>query len=164
MYQVSQNEQTNIVTVFNAMRLITLILSVLVFCSFKPTETQPALIITFDNLKDTTHNIFVAISTESDKFPDDRFIVKKFIVSPEGKSRASISVADLPYGKYAVMVFQDVNGNKKMDTGFMGIPTEPFAFSNNFHPSFRSPKWKDCEFDYSPQHSTVPINGMIKML
>jgi uncharacterized protein (DUF2141 family) len=28
-----------------------------------------------------------------------------------------------------LLIFQDLNGNKKLDKNFIGIPTEPFAFS-----------------------------------
>ena len=32
---------------------------------------------------------------------------------------------------YAISTYHDVNGNGKLDTNLMSIPTEPFGFSNN---------------------------------
>ena len=38
---------------------------------------------------------------------------------------------ELPEGVYAIKLFLDLNGNGEMDTNFLGIPKEPFGFSNN---------------------------------
>lgn len=38
---------------------------------------------------------------------------------------------DLPAGKIALMAMHDENGNGKLDSNFMGIPTEGYGFSNN---------------------------------
>jgi uncharacterized protein (DUF2141 family) len=34
-------------------------------------------------------------------------------------------------GRYAVKLFQDLNGTGKLAKNFLGMPTEPYAFSNN---------------------------------
>ena len=38
---------------------------------------------------------------------------------------------DLPAGKVAVAAMHDENGNGKLDSNFMGMPTEGYGFSNN---------------------------------
>lgn len=38
---------------------------------------------------------------------------------------------NLPAGTYAVRVMQDENDNGKLDTNFMGMPTEPYGISND---------------------------------
>ncbi|MGB4857889.1 MAG: DUF2141 domain-containing protein [Dokdonella sp.] len=38
---------------------------------------------------------------------------------------------NLPAGKVAVMAMHDKNGNGKLDSNFMGMPTEGYGFSNN---------------------------------
>lgn len=38
---------------------------------------------------------------------------------------------DLAAGKVAVMAMHDENGNGKLDSNFMGMPTEGYGFSNN---------------------------------
>lgn len=39
--------------------------------------------------------------------------------------------ANIPAGKVAVMAMHDENGNGKLDSNFMGMPTEGYGFSNN---------------------------------
>jgi uncharacterized protein (DUF2141 family) len=36
----------------------------------------------------------------------------------------------LPTGGYVISMYQDSNGNGKLDSNFLGIPREPFGFSN----------------------------------
>ncbi len=139
------------------------IIQMVVLCTFKGADVKPDLIIRLNNIKNTEHDIYISVNRENDGFPHKLDMVKGFVLNPAGKKMLEVTVTDLPFGKYAVTVFQDMNGNKKMDTGFLGIPTEPVAFSNNVHPRFSAPKWKDCEFDYNAKNNVVEINGLIKM-
>ena len=53
---------------------------------------------------------------------------------------------DLPEGRYAVSIAHDLNGNKRVDTNFLGIPTEAWGVSNNVRPSLRAPRFEEAEF------------------
>ncbi|MGH7020451.1 MAG: DUF2141 domain-containing protein, partial [Brevundimonas sp.] len=59
------------------------------------------------------------------------------------------AVFDLPAGAYGVKAFHDVNGNGKMDTNPFGMPTEPFAFSNNAVGNMGPAKWDRARFEVS---------------
>jgi len=52
----------------------------------------------------------------------------------------------LPPGRYALSVLQDLNGNRKLDTSFLGIPTEPSGSSNDAPARWSAPKFKDAVF------------------
>ncbi|GAC1600893.1 MAG: hypothetical protein NVS3B25_28540 [Hymenobacter sp.] len=66
-------------------------------------------------------------------------------VKPEGKAEFSLPV-ELPKGEWAVAITQDVNNNDKIDKNLLGIPTEPYAFSNNVHPTVAAPDFNECKF------------------
>ena len=51
----------------------------------------------------------------------------------------------LPDGEYAIKMYQDENGNNKMDFNMMGIPKEGYGFSNNVG-MFGSPSYKEAKF------------------
>ena len=38
------------------------------------------------------------------------------------------------------------NGNKKVDTNFVGMPTEAWGVSNNIRPLMRAPRWQEAQF------------------
>lgn len=71
----------------------------------------------------------------------------------------SVSISGLPAGRYGVKAFHDVNGNGKMDTNPFGMPTEPYAFSNNAHGQAGPAQWSDASFDVQtgPNQQTITI-------
>ena len=61
----------------------------------------------------------------------------------------SVSFEGLPAGDYGVKAFHDVNGNGRMDTNPFGMPTEPFAFSNNARGNMGPASWDRARFTVS---------------
>lgn len=62
---------------------------------------------------------------------------------------AKTALFNVPPGKYAVSIYQDVNENGKLDQNFLGIPKEPVGFGNNYRP-FGKPKFESALIDYTP--------------
>jgi uncharacterized protein (DUF2141 family) len=40
-------------------------------------------------------------------------------------------VPNVKPGRYAIAIFHDLNGNGKLDRNFIGLPSEPYGFSND---------------------------------
>lgn len=81
---------------------------------------------------------------------DEQNYMKTTTASAEAKANANevTATVTLPHsGKYAVAIFQDKNGNEKLDTNFMGIPNEPFGFSNIKSYPMGTPKFKNTAID-----------------
>ena len=52
---------------------------------------------------------------------------------------------DLPKGKYAIAVFQDLNDNKDLERNEKGMPIEPYSFSGaNVFPLRGMPTFEKC--------------------
>jgi uncharacterized protein (DUF2141 family) len=64
---------------------------------------------------------------------------------------------DLPAGQYGIKMFHDVNGDGKMGTNPFGMPTEPFAFSNNAPAQFGPATWDAAKFDVPAGGATQTI-------
>jgi uncharacterized protein (DUF2141 family) len=80
-----------------------------------------------------------------------------------GDTRLQINVDGLPDGQYAIALYQDINGNGKLDFGFLGIkPIEPIGFSNNFRPTIAKPTFAQCCFDFNATENTTEI-ALFKM-
>lgn len=47
-------------------------------------------------------------------------------------------------GSYAVAVSHDLNGNRRTDTNFLGMPTEDWGVSNNARPTLRAPRFDEA--------------------
>ena len=52
---------------------------------------------------------------------------------------------DVPPGDYALKVFHDEDSDGKLDTT-LGIPSEPYGFSNNASDPFSAPEWDETRF------------------
>ncbi|MBV6644014.1 MAG: DUF2141 domain-containing protein [Cyclobacteriaceae bacterium] len=92
-------------------------------------------------------------------FPDDEgkvniaFYAAKDLFLKEASHTLSVSISDtnmsvdlesVPDGWYAVAVFQDKNENSELDKTFVGIPKEPYGFSNNARGLFGPPSFEKC--------------------
>ena len=60
---------------------------------------------------------------------------------------------DVPKGDYAISIYHDVNADKECNMNFIGIPKEPYGFSNNFRPKFAKPTFNDCKIELSTDKS-----------
>jgi uncharacterized protein (DUF2141 family) len=58
---------------------------------------------------------------------------------------AFVEFSGLPFQHYAVSAYHDENGNGKLDTNFLGIPSEPVAASNNAKGNFGPPSFDDAK-------------------
>lgn len=67
---------------------------------------------------------------------------------------------ELPAGTYAIKLYHDVNDNGEMDTNPFGMPTEPYAFSNNAKGNFGPAKWDKAAFELGsePVTQTLSVN------
>jgi uncharacterized protein (DUF2141 family) len=79
-------------------------------------------------------------------YPDDD---SKPIASadvPAVAGETVITLHGIPPGVYAIQTFQDVNANNKMDTSWVGLPLEPFGFSEDAKPFLSKPSFDEVKF------------------
>ena len=108
-------------------------------------KPEPLLDLQVSNIKHDKGSIMVAIYDHPDKFLKDVAVfTTTYPVDVAGS--VHIPVNGLRPGEYAVSVFHDVNDNGKLDKNFLGIPTEPYGFSNNVKGTFGPPKFADAKF------------------
>ena len=91
-------------------------------------------------------------------FPGDRAkaIRRGFLPIPARAQQLRIET-DLPPGTYAVSVYEDLNGNHKLDQNFIGIPNEPVGVSGNPIGRFGPPRFDECSFRLSSAPQTIKI-------
>ena len=79
-------------------------------------------------------------------------------MAPVSGPTAEINFENLPPGQYAFRLFHDVNGDGRMDTNPFGMPTEPFAFSNNARGQFGPAGWAAAAFTLNAGANVQTIN------
>ena len=113
-----------------------------------PESSSGEIVVQVSNLVKGKGSINVALYNNEDDFTDVPY--KTQIQSIQvGQSGASVTFTDIKPGTYAIALYQDVNGNGKIDTNFFGIPKEPYGFSNNYRPTVTSPSFEKSKFTVS---------------
>jgi uncharacterized protein (DUF2141 family) len=77
--------------------------------------------------------------------------VRQVTVDAAGDPRAVFD--DLPAGDYAAKMFHDVNGDGRMNANPFGMPTEPFAFTNNARGNMGPAGWDRAHLSLRADHS-----------
>ena len=54
----------------------------------------------------------------------------------------------VPRGTFGASAFHDENANGKLDTNFIGLPTEEYCASRNARGTFGPPSFDDAKFEY----------------
>jgi len=128
-------------------------------------ESQPAphsghLIISVTASEQSHGEIAYLVFASPHGFPNDKTKALKlgFVPVSSGKSPVIIDAGELAPGRYAVSVYQDMNGNRKLDAGVMGIPKEPVGASNNPKPRWGPPHFDDCAFTMGTADEKIAIS------
>ena len=77
-------------------------------------------------------------------------------IKVEGNS-VTAQFEDLEPGEYAVRLYHDINDDGEMNTNPFGMPTEPYAFSNDAKGRFGPAKWDAAKFVVDPNGTTHTI-------
>jgi uncharacterized protein (DUF2141 family) len=95
---------------------------------------------------------------DADSFDRRESPVAKFSQYPLHGS-VVVTIADLPPGRYAIALYQDSNGNEQLDKTFIGMPTEPYGFSNDASAPFGPPDFEQAAFTIAAteQHHALTI-------
>ncbi|HEV7330548.1 MAG TPA: DUF2141 domain-containing protein [Flavisolibacter sp.] len=100
--------------------------------------------------------LMIGVYREREGFTKINKAYRQMSYKANGESTVSLTFDRLEKGTYAIALFQDLNNNGKLDKNFFGIPTEPYAFSNNVKPRFSAPTYDDCKFSL-PMQSKLQI-------
>ncbi|WP_020527497.1 DUF2141 domain-containing protein [Flexithrix dorotheae] len=129
----------------------------LVSSGFSPVQINPGeheLQLVIKEIKQQSGKIMIAVYNEEDTYLD---IMYKAISVPVDSNILKINISELPAGYYAISIFHDVNDNDELDKNFIGIPKEPFGFSNNVLGKFGPPSFANAKVKVGSGQEPVVI-------
>ncbi len=74
------------------------------------------------------------------------------------KTQARCDFEDIPPGTYAMAVIHDENMNGKLETNFLGIPTEGYGFSNDARGLVGAPSFSAARFTYDGRNLDLTMS------
>jgi uncharacterized protein (DUF2141 family) len=113
----------------------------------------PSLPLDITNLSQARGRVFVAVYDQADAYMDESKARFKQAYDVRATGSIRLQLPDLGAGNYAIGCYHDLNGNGRLDTNLLGVPTEPYGFSNNVRPKFRAPTWDEARFFFSGKNT-----------
>lgn len=117
-------------------------------------SAQSTLTVEITNIKHKDKELRIAICQRANFLQDTPPF--KFVLANPQNDRVLETFA-LPKGAFAVSVFQDLNGNGRLDKNIFGAPKEPFGFSQNYKPFMRAPRFDEVKVDISEKDKKISI-------
>ncbi|PIF43638.1 uncharacterized protein (DUF2141 family) [Chryseobacterium sp. 52] len=129
-------------------------LCILIF-NFCQSQQKKNVSISFTTSESKTGTLYIAVYDNSEKFLQTA--VGRFSTS-YGGSKKKFVIKNMEVGKsISVSAYLDENANAKLDKNFLGIPLEPYGFSQNARGSFGPPKFEEASFTVKTNNS-ITIN------
>jgi len=118
------------------------------------TAAAADLTVVVEGLKSAEGSVRVGLFNNPNSFP------KSTMAGQAIEARAdavTVTFKDLVPGSYAVSAYQDINSNQKLDTNFVGMPTEPNGFSRDARGKFGPPSFNDARIDLANINQNIRI-------
>lgn len=109
-------------------------------------DDNAALTLNFIGIAEQQGSV-MGVLVDSEAAYNDKAAPLQLIMIKADKGEITTQLTGLKPGRYAIKSFHDIDGDHKMGTNPYGMPTEPFAFSNNAVGNMGPAKWADASFE-----------------
>ncbi len=128
-------------------------LFLLLFCLGFTTKKNPivsayngTLTVELSNIDTPSGRVRVGIYDKNNFLTANYLTARSVLVNSYNK--VSVTFTNLAFGEYSIAVYHDINDNRNLDKNAVGIPSEPYAFSNNIRARFRAPTYNETKFSF----------------
>lgn len=122
-------------------------------------NNQGELFIKVEGIKKVQGRIGILLFNKEGGFPEnaENAILNTKVEVTSKNMR--INLGSLPFGKYAIAIVHDVNSNEEFDKNMLGIPKEPFGFSNNKSIFFGLPDFEEAavQLNAAERETTIKL-------
>lgn len=120
-----------------------------------PSGPAYTLTVVVSNVSKRTGKIHIGLANDAASFDGES--LRTQVVDVPASGELVVTFDSLVAGRYAVRLYQDLNGNEKID--FNGpMPAEPFGFSN-VTMLMGPPNFGQCAFDLA-ENKRIPVSLM----
>jgi uncharacterized protein (DUF2141 family) len=117
------------------------ILAMLMSCGISLRANAATLEVEVKGITEVKGNILVAVFNSKGEWLKKAVTGNK-VAAQIGK--VVLTIENLPEGEYGISVIHDLNENGKLDSNAIGIPKEPYGFSNDAAGNFGPPSYEEA--------------------
>lgn len=114
------------------------------------------LTVIVSGLKNNKGDVKIGLFNSKESYNGKKQKFKGAIIKIE-KKKVKWEIKNIPFGEYAIKAFHDEDGDNKVDTNFIGMPTESYGFSNNAKGFFGPPSFEKAKFHLNKQDMQIEI-------
>jgi uncharacterized protein (DUF2141 family) len=115
------------------------------------------IVVTVEGLRSDRGQVMVAVFSKPEGFPDGDY-ADQHAKRPASTAPVTVVFDGLRPGRYALGAYHDENGNGKLDTNFLGWPTEGYALSNGIRLSFYRPRFAEAAVTLDRQDLAITLH------
>ncbi len=127
--------------------------------AFAQSSSCPGIHVKILNIRNSTGTVDCALFDSPVGFPIEvlRSATNVMLIKVRN-TQARCDFEDIPPGTYALAVIHDENGNGKLDTNWLGIPTEGYGFSKDARALLGAPSFSAASFPYDGRTLDLTIS------
>ena len=119
------------------------------------TSTQAAdLNVEISGLTEARGEVLVSLFNQSEGWMRKGIAASK---TPAQIGSVNVTFPGLPEGDYAVSAIHDLNGNRRLDSNAIGMPIEPYGFSNDATGNFGPPSFEQAKFQLGKESKSISL-------
>jgi uncharacterized protein (DUF2141 family) len=119
----------------------------------------PGIHVKILNIRNSTGAVACALFESSVGFPAEFLhFATNIMVIRIRDSQARCDFEDIAPGKYALAAVHDENFNGKLDTNWLGVPTEGYGFSNDATAALGPPSFPAASFSYNGENLDLTVD------
>jgi uncharacterized protein (DUF2141 family) len=123
-----------------------------------PASAQAKLVVEVTGFHSDKGQLLLRLYNAEEGFPSDAKKALREVKHSISKGRATVELANLPPGSYAVGCVHDENGDGKLERNFVGAPKEGVGASNDARGRMGPPSWKDARFELKQAATQIQIH------
>ncbi|MFO7993837.1 MAG: DUF2141 domain-containing protein [Marinobacter sp.] len=118
----------------------------------------PGIHVNIPNIENSAGTVACALFESPEGFPAEFLTSATHIMMMKIRdTKARCSFLDIPPGTYALAVIHDENMDGKLNTNFLGVPTEGFGFSSGAEAGMSAPSFEAASFSYDGENLDLTI-------
>ena len=115
------------------------------------------LVVRVSGITEPLGKIGCALFANAEGFPMENNGARQLWLAAETKG-TTCRFEHVPEGAYAVSIAHDMNGNREVDTNFLGMPSEQWGVSRNIRPTLRAPRFEEAVLKIADDAGEVMID------
>ena len=111
--------------------------------------------LTVEGVANADGKVMIALFDKASEFPRGKLSLANMV--PAAPGAVKVVFAGVTPGKYAISVYHDVNGNQRLDSNMVGIPSEPYGFSRDARGKMGPPSFDDAAFEVGKDNVNLTL-------